>query len=282
MASARGVDAGLGAALTPYAGRPRASLAGAAALVTYAASAKRGDVGELNIVSPYAMGVHAVPNVSDLSMLVSYSTAIPVVTQSIAWTFVMDGHTFYVLDLGAQGTFLYDLESKAWCKYQTNGLPIWNVRNGTVWNTGASRVVGADWQGPYIWELDPLAVLDDDFREVVHATSAEVMLRSRVYHSMSEMRVAASAGLLDETDGAAFIQLTYSDDGGQTYSAPLIVLLQVGATPNGQQDIRFSSLGSFMAPGRILQIADTGGTLRLDGVDVMIDDYDEKNGPFQG
>ena len=47
-------------------------------------------------------------------------------------------------------------------------------------------------------------------------------------------------------------------------------------TPDGQQDIRFSSLGSFMAPGRVLQLSDVGGVLRLDGVDVMMDSYDEK------
>jgi hypothetical protein len=91
---------------------------------------------------------------------------------------------------------------------------------------------------------------------------------------MSELRVAASAGILDDTAGAAFMQLTYSDDGGQSYSDPVIVQLVVGATPDGQQDIRFSSLGSFMAPGRTLQISDVGGVLRLDGVDAMIDGYD--------
>lgn len=272
----------------PVVGRIRSRSALAASLVTYSSGTKRSDTSSILALVPYAKGVNAVPRVGDLTMMAVYSTAIPAVTQSLAWQFTMDGHTFYVLDLGSQGTFLYDIISQNWCKYETNGLPIWNFRNGSMWFTGApneptvaARVVGGDLSGPYIWELDPLAILDDDFRDIPHAASAAIALRSRVYHSMAELRIAASAGLLDETDGAAFIQLTYSDDGGQTYSAPVIVVLQVGDTPDGQQDIRFSSLGSFMAPGRILQLADVGGTLRLDGIDAMMDDFDETNGPLQ-
>ena len=270
------------AAVTPYAANLYARMGGFYALATYTAGTKRGDVGSVHAIVPYASGLSAVPRVGDVSMQAVFSTAEPSVEQSLAWTFTMDGHTFYVLDLGNEGTFLYDIDSQNWCKYQTDGFPIWNLRNGTNWNTGANRVVGGDWSGPYLWELDPDNLFDDDFRDVTHAATAGLVLRSRVYHSMAELRIAASAGLLDDTTGSAFIQLTYSDDDGQTYSAPVVVQLIAGTTPDGQQDIRFSSLGSFMAPGRVLQIADVGGVLRLDGVDAMIDGFDEPNGPFQG
>lgn len=267
--------------LSPRLGYRAARTTIAAVMVTYSSGAHHARTSGVAALVPYALGTSAVPRVGALSLAAVYSTAEPAVSQTLAWQFTMDGHTFYVLDLGEQGTFLYDLISQNWCKYQTNGLPIWNMRNGTVWNTGAERVVGGDWQGPYLWELDPTKILDDDFRDIAHAASAAVMLRSRVYRSMAELRIAASAGLLDETDGSAFIQLTYSDDDGQTYSAPVIVQLSTGTTSDGQQDIRFSSLGSFMAPGRILQLADVGGTIRLDGIDAMIDDYDETQGPLQ-
>jgi len=273
MTYARGSE---GAVLAPIAGLTRAHESLVAALVTYGVASKRGDVSVESALVPYALGASAIPRVSELAMLVAYSTAEPVVTQSRAWTFTMDGHTWYVLDLGQQGTFLYDTGSQSWCKYETQGFAGWNLRNGTMWNTGASRVVGGDTLGPYVWELDPLKIFDDDFRDVAHAASAAITLRSRVYKSMSELRVAMSAGLLDDTTGAAFVQLTYSDDDGQTYSAPIVVQLLSGTTPDGQQDIRFPSLGSFMAPGRIMQIADVGGALRLDGADAMIDNYDEE------
>jgi len=281
MTSTLGARTSDAAVITPTSALSRGRFSDYAALVTYSSGAKHADVSDFSALTPYASGT-PIPRVSDLTMMAVYSTQEPSVTQTLAWQYTMDGHTFYVLDLGNQGTFVYDLTSKSWSKYETDGLPIWNMRNGVVWNTGAERVIGGDWQGAYLWELDPLKILDDDFRDIAHATSAAISLRSRVYHSLAELRVAASAGILDEADGAAYIQLTYSDDGGQTYSAPIIVMLQTGTTPDGQQDIRFSSLGSFMAPGRIFQLADVGGMLRLDGVDAMIDDYDEVNGPLQG
>jgi hypothetical protein len=235
---------------------------------------QRARAGDLAVLASYAKGVHAVPMVSELSELSVYSTAFPAQEQTLAWTFSLDGHTFYVLDIGEQGTFLYDIVTQNWCQFQTQNSVGWNLRNGCMWWTGAPRIVGGDSTGPYTWELDPTALFDDGFRDVEHAATSAVELRSRVYVSMSELRIAASAGLLDDTAGAVYMQLTYSDNGGQTYSDPLIVQLTAGTTPDGQQDIRFSSLGSFMAPGRILQISDVGGVLRLDGVDAMIDGYD--------
>jgi hypothetical protein len=263
------------AELVVYATPGRGRMAGLAELVVVSPpESQRGRLSDMALVVPYAKGAYAVPHVSELSELSVFSTAPPAQAQSLAWTFSLDGHTFYVLDLGEQGTFLYDTTTQGWCEFQTQNSVGWNFRNGCMWFAGAPRIAGGDSTGPYIWELSPAALFDDGFRDIEHAATAAVALRSRVYVSMSELRVAASAGILDDTAGAAFMQLTYSDDGGQSYSDPVIVQLVVGATPDGQQDIRFSSLGSFMAPGRTLQISDVGGVLRLDGVDAMIDGYD--------
>jgi hypothetical protein len=252
-----------------------------ALLATYSAGAKRGEMSELNALTPYASGA-PIPRVSDLTMMATYSTAEPSVTQSLAWQFTMDGHTFYVLDLGNQGTWLFDTTSKAWCKYETNGFQFWNMRNGTPWNVnGVNRVVGADWQAPTLWELDPDKVLDEDFRDVVHAATAGIELRSRVYHSLAELRIAGNTRNAVNPD-TAYMQLTYSDDNGQTYSAPLILTLQTASSPDGGQDVRFSSLGAFMAPGRVFQLVDVGSLMMLTGADAMIDDFDETNGPLQG
>ena len=257
---------------------PRAS--SIAGLVVFAPPAtKASRVGDAAMEVVYASHPMNVPRVSGIAGEIVFSTALPYQSRSLAWTMVLDGHVSYVLDLGQQGTFIYDIETKSWASFQTQNSDGWNLRNGVIWNTGAPRVVGGDSTGPYVWELDPLALFDDGFRDIPHAATAQIMLRSRVFVSMAELRIAASAGLLDDTTGAAYMQLTYSDDGGQTYQGPFIVQLVVGTTPDGQQDIRFSSLGSFMAPGRILQIADVGGVLRLDGVDVMLDNYDEATAP---
>lgn len=272
-----------------------ASGAGLLAVVSNVTGARASALAALAVVAPpstrsaylsgaalevvYARNPVNVPKTSSIAAEIVYSTALPYQDRSLAWAMVLDGHTMYVLDLGQQGTFVYDTETSSWCSFKTQNSVGWNLRNGTVWNTGAPRVVGGDSTGPYIWELDPEALFDDGFRDIPHAATAAIMLRSRVYVSMSELRIAASAGLLDDTTGAAYMQLTYSDDGGQTYQGPFVVQLVVGTTPDGQQDIRFSSLGSFMAPGRVMQIADVGGVLRLDGIDAMLDNYDETTAP---
>lgn len=263
------------AGLVPVTGGGTARSGGAAALVPYGppgAIEARASV-EAALV-PYAKAIDLMPRVSQLSMLAVYSTATPAQEQTLAWTFTMDGHTFYVIDVGDQGTFLYDFITSSWAQFQTQGNAGWNFRNGTMWFTGAMRFVGGDSSGPFVWELDPTAIFDDGFRDIEHAATAGIQLRSRVYVSMSEMRIAASAGLLDDTEGGALMQLDWSDDGGQTYQGPAIVQLIVGSTPDGQQDIFYPSLGSFMAPGRVLQLSDVGGVLRLDGVDAMIDGFD--------
>ena len=264
------------ALITPRAGNvaSRTSTLALAAVIA-PPPARSARVSDLAMLIVRAANPNLVTRASYLAELMVYSTATPKQNRSLAWTFSMDGHTFYVLDLGNQGTFLYDVVTSQWCKFETQNSVGWNIRNGTMWWTKfAPRVVGGDSTGPQVWEYDPTALFDDGFRDIEHAATAGIMLRSRVFVSMSELRIAASAGELDDTTGAAYIQLTYSDDGGQTYSAPVIVYLDVGTTPNGQQDIRFPSLGAFMAPGRILQISDVGGVLRLDGVDAMLDDYD--------
>jgi hypothetical protein len=274
--AAVGANVGYAALGLTYSAEPPLNVSMLALEVVYAPpDAIRERDSMLALLVVYAKMAHTVPKVSDVALLATYSTAVPSQSQTLAWTFTMDGHTFYVYDIGDEGTFLYDLTTKSWCKFQTQGNQGWNFRNGAMWWTdGAPRFVGGDSIYGYVWELDPLAIFDDGFRDIPHAATAGITLRTRVYHSMSELRIAASAGQLDDTDGAAFIQMAYSDDGGQTYSTPMVVILQVGSTPDGQQDIRFASLGSFMAPGRIFQLYDVGGTLRLDGVDAEIDNYD--------
>jgi hypothetical protein len=226
------------------------------------------------MLAPYAANPGNVPRASQASIEAVYSTALPAQEQTLAWTFTMDGHAFYVLDLGTEGTFLYDGVTQQWCEFQSQNSVGWNLRNGCTWYDFTTRIVGGDSTGPYVWELDETAVYDDGFRDIIHAATAGIMLRDRVYVSLAELRIAASSGLVDDTTGIASIGLTYSDDGGQTYQGPFELFLDVGSTADGQQDIRFSSLGAFMAPGRVIQISDYGGLLRLDGVDAMLDDYD--------
>lgn len=42
-----------------------------------------------------------------------------------AWTFGIDGHSFYVLRIPGQGTFAYDPSSQSWSEFRTSGQALW-------------------------------------------------------------------------------------------------------------------------------------------------------------
>lgn len=207
-------------------------------------------------------------------------TGPPVVSVNRAWSYVLDGHTFYVLDLGAQGTFVFDKVTGQWSNFATGVLntvegpqPQWNFQNGCMWGT---RIMGCDLAVPTIWETTPGSVLDNDASEITHLVTGGISARSRTYNSVDSLRVSGSFGFL-ESDGVVDFNLRFSDDQEYTWSPYYVVTL----TPDNYGDeIAWRSLGSFAAPGRIFELSDAGGLVRIDGCDAFIDgfDNDQQNG----
>lgn len=221
---------------------------------------------------PYIRSIQAIkPKLSVLYALVSFSTGLPASDRSRAWTFVLDGHTFYVLDLGTEGTFLYDIETQQWCQFLTDGHNGWNLKNGIRWGT-VGRIIGGDEDSGYMWELDPDLTTDENFRQINKLVTANITTRSRVFHAVESVRIAGSVGKLTDISGASF-SLSFSDDGGNTYQGPFIVELVEG---DFSGEVAWTSLGSFMAPGRVFQFADTGGLQRIDGADLFVEDFDDQ------
>jgi hypothetical protein len=185
----------------------------------------------------------------------------------------MDGHTFYVLDLGAEGTFAYDLDSKEWSNFQTNGSN-WSMVNGCMFG---DRVVAGDLATTDVWELVPSAGKDSGSYayEIDHVVTGGLTQRSRTYLSVASFRVTASFGQLDDPAGVTFT-LQYSDDQGQTWTTPDTIAL---AESDFTSEIVWRSLGSFAAPGRIFQLSDSGGLIRIDGADAAIENFDEDDEP---
>lgn len=223
---------------------------------------------QLYALVPYTLDVYAIPHNSQVTELVVWGTNTGGAARSRAWTFTLDGHVFYVLDLGQEGTFLYDMTTKEWCQFITEGHEGWNIRNGVVWGSG--RIAGADSTDALVWELDPSAVLDDGFRDIEHVVTGGVTTRSRVYHSVEALRIAGSLGAIDQ-DSGAFFTMKFSDDNGNTWSDDFTVEL---VQNDFDGEIAWTSLGSFMAPGRVFEFTDMGGLLRIDGADIYIENFD--------
>jgi hypothetical protein len=249
----------------------KAALGEAFALEVYGPPASRNAIiSQADAMIVFIAPPFATPFVSEAFAEIVYWTGVPSQKRNRCWTFVLDGHTFYVLDLGPQGTWLYDVDTKQWCKWITDGYGQWNMVNGTMWNT--SRIVGCDVIYGNVWELVPSAVKDEGWRDLNHLVTGGISTRSRVFLSCDSLRVTGSAGIVDETAGATF-SMRFSDDQGQTWSAYNTITLQ---TANFSQEMAWRSLGSFMAPGRLFEFSDVGGIIRIDGVDVFINGFDDE------
>lgn len=248
--------------------QPAPQTSQAVMLVSYAPpSSKKAETEQVAALVTRTAEGKTVPNTSQLVMLVAYNTGTPDQSRSRAWSFTLDGHTFYVLNLGQEGTFVYDTTTQQWAEFTTDGYGQWNFLNGTMWG---NRIVGGDSIQPLVQELAPSAVLDDGWRDITHAVTGGVATRSRVGHSVEALRVAASVGAIDEVNGAT-LSMRFSDDNGNTWSQYFTVPLEQG---NYSAELAYRSLGTFAAPGRIFEITDAGGLIRIDGCDVFIDNFD--------
>lgn len=196
------------------------------------------------------------------------SYGIPAQSRRRAWSFTMDGHVFYCLDLGQEGTYLYDDTTQQWSRFITQGFDGWNLTNGTVWG---QRIVGGDMLTDDIWEMQPGAGLDNGSVDIIHVVTGGLVKRSRVYSSVEAVRLNCSIGQLADSSDAT-VQLSFSDNQGQSWVDMDTLSLTEGDF-NGE--VAWRSLGSFAAPGRIFRITDVGAFLRIDGCDAMIDNFDE-------
>jgi hypothetical protein len=199
---------------------------------------------------------------------------IPAGSRKRAWSFVADGHVFYVLDLGTQGTYLFDDTTQKWCKFITQNYWQWNLTNGTMWG---DRIVGGDILGVQIWEMQPAATFDNGSTPIIHVASGSLSSRHRDYTSVEALRLAFSIGGV--LDANVTVSLSFSDDQALTFTAMPDQVITSPGTYSGE--IAWRSLGSFDQLGRLWYITDVGGNIRLDGCDAFLDAFDDEGQPGQ-
>jgi len=177
-----------------------------------------------------------------------------------SWAFVLDGHVFYVLSDVSGRTLVCDLTTGQWHHWFTGEVPgLWNMYRGTMWR---GRAVAADAVTAEVWEVDPLSTLDEGTGLIHRAVTGFHAIRGRGSFRQGSLRLAASVG--DPDVEGAELRLRFSDDEGQTWGTTYAVALQPDAY---SQPISFRGLGRMHAPGRIWELTDAGGLVRIDGVD---------------
>lgn len=193
--------------------------------------------------------------------LIAYYEGQPAVARQTAWTFVMDGHRFYVLPLGPEGDWAYDTTTQEWCQLQTLGFDGMNFTHGCMWGI---RVMGGDSLYTYLLEFDPTQPLDEGWRQIQRIVTGGIATRGRSAIGVANFTLTASVG--DDTSVTQPISLAFSDDNGVTWSQEFDIPL----TDQSTQTLIWNALGSFSAPGRVFRITDTAGPVRLDGADCVL------------
>ena len=178
-----------------------------------------------------------------------------------AWTFDFDGHSFYVLQLGPIGTYVYDFNSKTWAQWRTCHLRLWNMFNGTRWN-GIN--VAADLEFPFLYEIRPDLQTDEGYRPITRIVSGAFPIVGRDFVGCDIVYLTGSVGT--PTEFPTDVELRFSDDQGATYSDAYLIPLDES---NSEQQLSWRSLGQMKSPGRIFEIKDSGGLVRINALDVI-------------
>lgn len=214
------------------------------------------------------------PRVSQAQLLIAYGTGVPDSTRADSWTFVLDGHRFWVLPLGPEGDWAYDTVTKQWSQFITQGFDGLNFAHGVMWKL---RIFGSDLLYPYLYELTADQADDEGFRPVEHVVTGGVATRAPDMIGVANFRLTGSTGKL--SDATTSVNLTFSDDNGNSWVGPFTIDLAEGQT---DQPLVWSGLGSFAAPGRIFQVSDAGGMLSLYGADAALNNYDDDSNSNTG
>lgn len=164
-----------------------------------------------------------------------------------AWSFALDGHTFYALSMGGQGTFNLDVSTGQWSERQSYGHTTWRARVGV--NVGA-QVYAGDAEEGVLWAFDRYAFEDDGAPMVRTVTGALMVSGVRApCHSFS---VDCSTGSTDDPSAIPVAVLHVSDDGGNTWKD--MGQGRLGRLGEYDTRLRWPRLGLMKPPGRIFRL----------------------------
>lgn len=265
MTAAATVSASQIAVEVGYAATPNALASQLAVEVGYTQPSQFAEASQIAIEVGYSDPTSNVVSASQLAVEVGWRGR-PEPRTVRAWTFNLEGHSYYVLNLLTE-TLVYDQTTKQWAQWSSYRLgdtaSPWRAQTG--WNWGV-EVIGGDDDIGLLWNIDPS--MDHD--NAPHANEVGVEITSiltgglpqrlRASTDCAGVMLAFSAGY------AAFVGATVtletSDDQGATWISHGDVTL----TLDPVQDVQWLSLGQVVQPGRVFRITDNG-IARIDSLD---------------
>lgn len=167
-----------------------------------------------------------------------------------AWSYAQDGHTFYVVSVGSQGTFVYDAATGIWSEFSSLNRDTWRAHLG-VQGDGVEVYAGDDENGS-IWRLD-LTSSHDNSAAIQRIFTAGVLAEGEKFSNRTfGVTVATGTTPLATT---ATLEMRFSDDFGQTWGSWLSNSLR--NTGEYGQEVVWYRLGQIRRPGRIFQVRTT-------------------------
>ena len=167
-----------------------------------------------------------------------------------AWSYAQDGHTFYCLSIGTQGTFVFDVATGIWVEFSSWNRPTWRAHLG-VQGDNVEVYAGDDETGK-IWRLD-LTSSHDGSDPMQRVFTAGVLAEGEKFPCRT-FGVTVATGTTPLAT-VATIEMRYSDDGGQTWGPWEGNSLK--STGEYGQEVIWYRLGQVKRPGRAFQVRTT-------------------------
>lgn len=158
-----------------------------------------------------------------------------------AWIFRSNKNTFYVLTSDT-GTYVYDLDMKTWCRWDSFGRNNWKTHLGI--QVGDS-VYGGDISSGKIFKLEE--GVSDDGDPVIREVSGFVS-HSGKHVKCSSVNVRVNSGYSDSYLEEPILEMRWSDDYGVTWTD--YTQISLGSMGQYYKDVTARSLGMLYRPGR--------------------------------
>ncbi len=208
---------------------------------------------------------------------------VPGVLHIQTWTFTLDDHDFFVVQLMDE-TLVHDFNLGKWYSWGSGvASDRWRAALGQTWNanlgvimkalggsTQSSTVCGDDVNGA-LYFLDPTLAEDDSQLGVAgqpfsRIITGEIAMRGSNFVSCPMVEITSSNGEASSGLVNANVELTISDDRGHNYRSAGALAVDPGVY---NITLAWRSLGSFTGPGRLFRITDYGALARVDGMDLI-------------
>jgi hypothetical protein len=181
-----------------------------------------------------------------------------------AWRFPQDDHEFYVLQMGSNGTYVFDKLTHQWAEWQSPDSVNWRGNDGCDWQ-GIN--VCCDTQSGKLWKIDADNRLDYETTPITSTVTGGMSLRFRKNVPCFMAELAISEGQTPEGIDPATLGISLRTGDTLTwYDHGTVTGDQVG----DKVTVRFYGLGVMGYPGRIFEITDTGIARRIDGLNIEV------------